>query len=71
MWAAPAISPQGDIGQLISSRSSPQLAKAPGFGQTMGQAGGDAPAFNFNQGVAVRVPASHFYGTIRAFAVVR
>ena len=35
------------------------------------QAGGDAPAFNFNQGVAVRVPASYFYGTIRSFAVVR
>ena len=34
-------------------------------------AGGNAPAFNFNQGVAVRVSASHFYGTIRAFAVVR
>jgi hypothetical protein len=34
-------------------------------------AGANAPAFNFNQGVAVRVPASHFYGTIRAFAVVR
>ncbi len=33
--------------------------------------GGDAPAFNFNQGVAVRIPASYFYGTIRAFAVVR
>jgi hypothetical protein len=34
-------------------------------------AGGNAPAFNFNQGVAVRVPASDFYGTTRAFAVVR
>jgi len=34
-------------------------------------AGGDAPAFNFNQGVAVKVSASHFYGTVRAFAVVR
>ena len=34
-------------------------------------AGGNAPAFNFNQGVAVRVSASYFYGTIRAFAVVR
>jgi clan AA aspartic protease (TIGR02281 family) len=34
-------------------------------------AGGNAPAFNFNQGVAVRVSAGHFYGTIRAFAVVR
>ena len=34
-------------------------------------AGGDAPAFNFNQGVAVRVSASHFYGTVRAFAVAR
>jgi hypothetical protein len=34
-------------------------------------AGGDAPAFNFNQGISVRVSASHFYGTIRAFAVVR
>ncbi len=33
-------------------------------------AGGNAPAFNFNQGVAVRVPASDFYGTIRPFAVV-
>ena len=33
--------------------------------------GGKAPAFNFNQGVAVRVPASDFYGTTRAFAVVR
>ena len=33
--------------------------------------GGNAPAFNFNQGVAVRVSASHFYGTVRAFAVVR
>jgi gag-polyprotein putative aspartyl protease len=34
-------------------------------------AGGNAPAFNFNQGVAVTVSASHFYGTVRAFAVVR
>jgi hypothetical protein len=33
--------------------------------------GGNAPDFNFNQGVAVRVPASDFYGTTRAFAVVR
>jgi hypothetical protein len=33
--------------------------------------GGNVPAFNFNQGVAVRVSASHFYGTVRAFAVVR
>ncbi len=33
--------------------------------------GGNAPAFNLNQGVSVRVPASHFYGTIRAFAVAR
>ena len=32
---------------------------------------GNAPAFNFNQGVAVKVSVSHFYGTIRAFAVVR
>ena len=34
-------------------------------------AGGNAPAFNFNQGVAVRVPARDFFGTTRAFAVVR
>jgi hypothetical protein len=34
-------------------------------------AGGNAPAFNFNQGVSVRVSGSHFYGTVRAFAVVR
>jgi clan AA aspartic protease (TIGR02281 family) len=34
-------------------------------------ASGNAPAFNFNQGVPVRVSANHFYGTIRAFAVVR
>jgi clan AA aspartic protease (TIGR02281 family) len=33
--------------------------------------GGTAPAFNFNQGVAVKVPASDFYGTTRAFAVIR
>jgi clan AA aspartic protease (TIGR02281 family) len=33
--------------------------------------GGNAPAFNFNQGLAVSVSASHFHGTIRAFAVVR
>ena len=34
-------------------------------------AGGNAPAYNFNQGLAVRVSASYFYGTIRSFAVVR
>ena len=34
-------------------------------------ANGNAPAFNFNQGAAVRVSASHFYGTIRAFGVAR
>ena len=34
-------------------------------------ASGNAPAFNFNQGVAVRVSASYFYGTVRVFAVVR
>ena len=33
--------------------------------------GGNAPAFNFNQGLAVSVSASHFHGTIRAFAVAR
>ena len=33
--------------------------------------GGNAPAFNFNQGVEVWVSPSHFYGTIRAFAVAR
>ena len=36
-----------------------------------GLSGGNAPAFNFNQGVSVSVPASHFYGTIRAFALAR
>jgi hypothetical protein len=33
--------------------------------------GGNAPAFNFNQGLPVSVSASHFHGTIRAFAVAR
>ena len=33
--------------------------------------GGNSPAFNFNQGVAVRVSTSHFYGTVRAFAVAQ
>jgi hypothetical protein len=33
--------------------------------------GGNAPAFNFNQGIPVRLPAIDFYGTTRAFAVVR
>jgi gag-polyprotein putative aspartyl protease len=33
--------------------------------------GGNAPAFNFNQGVAVRISASNFYGTVREFAVSR
>jgi Caspase domain len=35
------------------------------------QVGGNAPAFNFNQGVPVRVSVDNFYGTIRAFAVAR
>ncbi len=33
--------------------------------------GGNAPAFNFNQGLAVQVSANHFYGTVRVFAVAR